>query len=108
MDKNPVPHSKMPVSPGILDCLLSSRSSVRIRQGALWLEGIQQKLSPFFIPKRGVKRFPLAGFGRCDLDAFLGHNLDDLVHVIPARLADHDVTTEIAIRRWRMNRTGFH
>jgi len=88
--------------------LLSSRSLVRIQQGALWLEGIQQTLSPFFIAKRGVKRFPLAGFGRCDLDAFLDHNLDDLVHVIPARLADHDLTTEIAIRRWRMNRTGFH
>ena len=49
-----------------------------------------------------------SALGRCDLDAFLGHNLDDLVPVIPARLADHDLTTEIAIRRWGMNRTGFH
>ena len=58
-----------------------------------------------------------------DFDACLGNNLDDLIHVASLffidfkafkyllysdRLSDHDVTTDITIRSWGMNRTGFH
>ena len=35
INDNPVPHSKMPVTTGLVNCLLSSRSCVRITQGAL-------------------------------------------------------------------------
>ncbi len=34
INENPVPHSKMPVTTGLDYCLLSSRSCVRITQGA--------------------------------------------------------------------------
>lgn len=34
IDENPVAHSNMPTATGLVDCLLSSRSLVRIQQGA--------------------------------------------------------------------------
>ena len=58
-----------------------------------------------------------------NLDACLGNNLDDLIDINkllfislkalkyrlhPAWLPDHHVTTEITIRSWGKNRTGFH